>query len=216
MSKLAVAAASGTVVAVGSSPSRTGSFGDDTVEVENTVFIATIIDGGPGGDWLGGGSANDVLLGSWHDDVIMAAAGNDRLVGGAGSDWLLGQEGNDEYAMADVGYAAELDLVLEFAGQGSDHLQFAATSASLMLTADLATSIATGVAELQGWHVLATQAFAGSTLRYVVTLPALAAYFENVTGGAGDDVIVGNNAANTLRGGPGNDTAEGDVAAWSF
>lgn len=61
--------------------------GNDKVEIDAKVTIATYIDGGDGSDNLKAGTGNTTMIGG---------LGNDELKGGAGKDWLDGGEGDDD------------------------------------------------------------------------------------------------------------------------
>lgn len=57
----------------------------------------TVIDGGPGSDWLlRGGAQSDVLTGGSGDDRIEGQDGADAIDGGAGDDYLSGGAHDDE------------------------------------------------------------------------------------------------------------------------
>ena len=51
-----------------------------------------VLDGGAGNDALYGGSGNDMLLGGDGNDFLAGGAGNDSLDGGAGNDTLVGDQ----------------------------------------------------------------------------------------------------------------------------
>ncbi len=99
-----------------------GGGGNDSVSIDPSVTLNTVVwggdgydsifggagndylDGGAGNDVIGGGGANDTLLGGDGDDalyggngndVLFAGAGNDFLEGDAGSDYMDGSDGND-------------------------------------------------------------------------------------------------------------------------
>ena len=71
-----------------------------------------------------GTSGDDVLVGTSGDDVIYGLAGNDQLSGLAGNDYLDGGTGNDLMTggLGDDMFVVDnaLDLVREFAGEGTD------------------------------------------------------------------------------------------------
>ena len=55
----------------------------------------TLLDGGPGDDFLSGGSGGDRLRGGPGRDEIEGSNGRDWLAGGAGVDQLIGDDGDD-------------------------------------------------------------------------------------------------------------------------
>lgn len=131
------------------------------------------------------------IVGGPLSDTISGNLLNNHITGGGGSDLLIGGPGNDVYHF-DNASAAEVDRIVEWAGGGTDTLDF--TNATNNVSANLLSDTA-----------LVTMA-----KRKVVTGAAgQAAYFENVTGGSGDDSLAGNVAVNILRGGNGNDTLNG-------
>jgi Ca2+-binding RTX toxin-like protein len=151
------------------------------------------VTGGDGNDQLTGNAAKNVLLGRSGDDALVGNGGSDTLDGGAGSDTLNGGTGNDTYSF-DSTAAVELDTVVELAGGGTDHISFSALKSSNSVHVDLTNDT-----------VLASH-----TNRTVQTGGAgQAAFLENVTGGAGNDTLIGNAAANTLAGKAGNDSLFG-------
>jgi len=161
-----------------------------------------VIYGGDGNDMLLGQGGHDVLFGQAGDDVLEGGEGNDALFGGDGADLLFGEEGNDVLvggAGADsldggdgddtfIAEANDGDDVIE-GGVGQDTLDLSATDAAAIvdLAAGMARSAQIGDDSLSG--------------------------VENVLGGAGDDDIRGDDAANVVEGGGGDDliqTRDGD------
>ncbi len=151
--------------------------------------------GGAGNDSLTGNSANNSLSGGGGNDTLTGANGSDTLSGGGGNDSLVGQLGDDTYVFVATGLT-ETDTVSEAASAGSDTLDFSSLAATVAVTVNLTSDSA-----------LAT--YANRTIRTASS--GQAANFENAIGGAGNDFFTGNNAANLLRGGAGNDTMEGSA-----
>jgi Ca2+-binding RTX toxin-like protein len=131
-----------------------------------------------------GSARNDVLLGNALDNLLVGGAGNDTLNGGAGSDDLRGGTGNDTYVFG-AAAAAETDTVIEAPGGGIDLLTFSAVTSSVRVNLGLTTNQA-----VHSNRVLRLNA--SNTI-------------ENLTGGQGDDTLVGNVLNNVLQGGPGDD-----------
>jgi len=107
-----------------------GSAGNDMLfgEAENDDLV-----GGEGDDFVGGGDGNDRLWGETGDDQLLGDAGddqlyagdqNDELAGGLGSDQLHGGGGDDLYTFEDAGGTAEIDRIVEYAGQGHDTVDY--------------------------------------------------------------------------------------------
>ncbi|MCY2968006.1 MAG: M10 family metallopeptidase C-terminal domain-containing protein, partial [Planctomycetota bacterium] len=127
------------------------------------------------------------LSGDAGNDLLTGAAGADTLIGGAGNDSLTGGAGNDVYLFA-ADSATGVDTVTDSAGV--DTLDFSATTTqSITLNLGLTTS--------QVVNANLTLTLASATA------------FENVVGGAKNDVLTGNTLANTLTGGGGNDRLVG-------
>ncbi len=141
--------------------------------------------GGRGVDVLKGTKKKDVLCGKGGDDVLIGKAGNDVLKGGAGTDSLTGKSGDDSLA----GGPGDDTLTGgkgndKFKGQaGVDVAGLAGSPAPLVV--DLAAGTASGDGD--------------DTLLAV----------ENVTGSAFDDRLVGDAGPNRLSGGDGNDEVIG-------
>ena len=178
------------VTFAGSTTAVTLNLGLTTPQVVNanltlTLSSATSIEN------LYGGSGNDLLTGNSLDNSIFGNAGNDTLTGAAGNDRLSGDAGNDWYVFANA-TIAETDTVIEQPGQGSDSLYFNAMTDAVTV-------------DLTGATVIATM-----NNRTIQTgASGQAANIENVYGGSGDDILIGNASANILSGGVGQDVISG-------
>ena len=126
-----------------------------------------------------GGSANDILTGNSLANV---------LVGGGGSDNLRGLSGDDTYIF-EATTTAETDAVFEATGGGVDLLTFASVTANVRANLGITTNQV-----VQPNRVLRFSA--GNVI-------------ENLTGGQGNDTLLGNGLNNLLRGGAGNDVLWG-------
>lgn len=173
-----------------------GNGGDDKLDASkiNVATFGIIFDGGSDNDTALGGSGHDSLTGGDGNDSLSGVAGNDLLTGGRGDDQLLGGVGNDTYLFADTDQI-ETDTLTEAANGGTDVLDFGSvtTNVTAKLTSEIALAIHTN-----------------RTIKTSATGTAkLAGNFENVIGGAGDDAILGNAAANSLLGGLGSDSIIG-------
>ncbi|TCR62257.1 ExeM/NucH family extracellular endonuclease [Bosea sp. BK604] len=164
---------------------------DDTV-----LDGAGQIVGTPGDDILTGTAGADEIMAGLGDDAVSAGAGDDVVDGGEGDDVLAGDDGDDVLkggagddaliggAGSDllVGGEGDDDLV---GGDGIDTADYSADTAGIIV--DLAAGEAEG--DATGVDALAS--------------------IENVIGGSGNDVISGDDLANRLDGGAGNDTLNG-------
>jgi Ca2+-binding RTX toxin-like protein len=134
-----------------------------------------------------GGAGNDTITGNLKGaDYLAGEDGDDTLTdGGAGGSVLLGGAGNDTYRLKLWSVNAGVTLTDT---SGIDTLDLSAIPDNL--TVDLTRPSGTY-----------------SYGRLKVTLDP--SQFENVIGGAGNDIIVGNAKANVLQGGAGDDTISG-------
>ncbi|WP_139558155.1 ELWxxDGT repeat protein [Methylotetracoccus oryzae] len=174
-----------------------GQAGNDTLNGEagdDSLFGgagADIVDGGDGNDILGGGNGNDSLYGGLGDDTFLYTVGEgaDLASGGDGTDTLIanGTLSNESLAVRVTGGQVDflaggsvtgIEHVVLDMGVGIDSLSYAGTSAGVSV--NLGTGAATGFDLISG--------------------------VENLTGGAGADLLFGNDAANSLNGGAGGDT----------
>jgi Ca2+-binding RTX toxin-like protein len=186
---------------------------------------ANALSGGEGDDTLSGSVGNDTLLGGegrdtadyWYrlDGItatldtggtvtlavasgdtdtlssienIAGGSGSDRLVGDAGANTLSGSVGDDTLSGRDGN-----DLLA--GGNGLDMADY-----SYLSTAIIATLDSTGTAILE----------AGAADTDVLT------GIENIRGGSGDDILVGDAVGNVLQGGAGNDRLSGAGGADSL
>ncbi len=151
------------------------------------------IDAGDGDDEVIGGDGDDLIRGGAGDDLLDGGDGDDVLDGGEGNDLLIGGEGDDFLfgrAGDDTLIGGEGNDLLD-GGEGIDTADYSADSDGV--TVDLGLGRASGIGNGRD------------------TLSGI----ENVIGGSGDDVLIGNDAANILYGGAGNDRiviGAGDMA----
>jgi Ca2+-binding RTX toxin-like protein len=159
-----------------------GEDGDDRLTAATS---GVSLDGGPGADVLAGSDGPDGLHGGDGADRIAGGGGGDFLDGGAGPDKVTGGEGDDRITGDPPGPQGWPD-VLDGGPGGLDTVSYTGRTAGLSL--DLASPAPQG-APGEG-DVLAG--------------------FENVYGGAGADVIRGNDGPNRLGSEP---TGDGLVGA---
>jgi len=135
-----------------------------------------------------------LLYGLGGNDTLAGGSGNDTLIGGEGDDLLRGGPGDDLYVF-DVDNVIGADTVEELPGlvNGIDTLDFSATEGT-GVTIDMSSTLSQVVYSTN----LSLTLSSGESI-------------ENVKGGSGDDVLVGNSLDNTFSGGTGSDTIS-DVA----
>jgi Ca2+-binding RTX toxin-like protein len=161
------------------------AFGDNITanDGDDTIFALSGNDsvyGGTGDDSLYGGDGADKLFGEADDDYLHGGSGNDLVYGGAGEDIVAGGSGDDQ-----LWGGADADLY--GGGSGLDYARYDdANWGNLTLRLDNSTLNA-GAAAI------------GDTYSGI----------EGLVGGLGNDVILGNAAANFLFGGGGADYIDG-------
>jgi Ca2+-binding RTX toxin-like protein len=158
---------------------RFGASGSQ-VRISNTEDL--VVSTGPGDDTLAANGGDGI--GDLTQLAVRLYGGEDRdtLQGGLGGDLLFGGGGDDEFLTAAVSDGSDL----YDGGEGIDALIYAERS--------LPVSVTLGVGADDGE--------ADEADDVMLTI-------EHLTGGAGDDVIVGSEADNVITGGPGNDTLHG-------
>ena len=190
-----------------------GYDGDDTIKADDTVQLPLEIYGGNGNDslhggamgdtiyggtqaaseWgydsIDGGSGDDVLTGSWSGAMIWGGAGNDILTASTGSSTLMGGEGNDSLVGQD-GY----DFL--FGEAGNDTLR-GGWGSDWLVGGDGNDSLLGGGMADSLWGNDGNDSLNGQ------------GQIDQLNGGPGDDILNGgDNQADDLVGGAGNDTAD--------
>lgn len=158
-----------------------------------------------GNDTLHGGTGDDALYGLTGDDTLYGDAGNDTLSGGDGSDILHGGDGNDTV----TGGTGDDDA---FGDAGNDTLTEpeAVANGSDYLSGGSGVDAVSYAGRVGSVHVsLNNLPDDGASQEFDQVLTDV----ENLTGGSGNDTLVGSATANTLHGGPGNDVIDGGAGA---
>jgi Ca2+-binding RTX toxin-like protein len=166
--------------------------------------------GGKGNDEVYGGLGDDTLSGGDDNDLVNGGAGNDELYGDAGNDTLIGEAGDDRIS----------------GGDGIDTVSYQTAPSGVVVNLDEANgySSAGGVGDLEGNFAIAPgQAFDGygntDSFKFTtqkLTLDAnqnivsegtvdVSGSLENLIGSAFNDILIGNDQANTIQGLDGND-----------
>ncbi|QDU28395.1 Bifunctional hemolysin/adenylate cyclase precursor [Anatilimnocola aggregata] len=129
---------------------------------------------------------------------VIGSAQNDFFTGNELSNVLTGGLGDDTYIFTTTAIE-QTDTIVELPGGGTDLLNFSALDATDTLLIDLSSQ-----SQMLGFHTNRTlQVFEAGQ----------AANIENVTGGDGSDVLIGNAANNVLNGGSGNDSLLGGLGS---
>lgn len=197
-----------------------GLAGDDIIDGRKGNDV---LDGGGGNDTLTGGKGNDRLEGSTGNDVADGGKGNDTINGGDGNDVLSGGRGDDN-----INTGQGDDVV--FGGQGNDQIGGMAGRDVVMAGAGddvIAWNDPTGDVvfggrgkdTISGGNVAADEIHGGAGddhIQAFATSPESATASDRMFGDAGDDTVVGGNAADTIEGGRGDDTLTGNGGADNF
>ena len=139
--------------------------------------------GGDGKDFLFGDLGNDLIDGGTGSDQIFGGQGDDDLNGGVGDDMIDGGDGDDTVTVTDFGDVDFLD-----GGAGNDLIRFDpmdGRNLTIFLKRGNVGDGATGA-----------QIFSN---------------FEQFITGRGNDRLFGDELANSLNGGAGNDELDGDA-----
>jgi RTX calcium-binding nonapeptide repeat (4 copies)/Bacterial Ig domain len=168
-------------------------YGTPRADVLNgNANAANRIDGGAGNDTITGGNLNDELVGG---------SGNDTITGGEGADVLTGGQGNDTiYAGADNDMLSGGDGADKLYGDDGNDLLSGGIGNDIIDGGGGVDTLDTGYSNA-AWTINLTTnlALSGKESDTVYNM-------ENVTSGAGADMITGTNAANSINSGDGNDT----------
>lgn len=160
--------------------------GNDTVYGSGGIDI---IYGGAGADKLYGDIAAPII--SDGGNTIYGGEGNDTIYGGLGNDTIFGDDGGSYAVACDdtiVAISGSDGGDVIDGGQGTDTADYTAVANAINVTLNGA--------------IVATVNVVGGDNDTVVRI-------ENFIGGSGNDTITGDNGANYLNGGLGNDTIIG-------
>ena len=157
--------------------------GNDIIRFEKrdvTAGYFNVVRGGEGDDYIEGTPGRDALYGELGNDTLVGLGGDDALYGGEGDDSLVGGDGNDSLD----GGAGDDRMS---GGAGVDLAWYKGRETSVTIRLDGSDKSGDGRSERD----------------------RVAQDVENALGGRGDDVLVGNDAANYLVGLAGNDSLSG-------
>jgi Ca2+-binding RTX toxin-like protein len=162
------------------------------------------INGNSKSNTLTGTAADDILNGLGGNDKLYGLTGHDTLNGGAGNDTLNGGEDGDTYL---VGLGAGLDTYADSGTSGVDTILATADGVTIGINGKFAPSSGIEVIDAGGHTGVTVSGGAGSdTLDFsATTLIGI----SGISGGAGNDTIIGSAADDTIIGGAGNDKLNG-------
>lgn len=168
--------------------------------VSLTLGTLTDLWGGEAGDVFSGDARDNTLNGGWGNDALYGQAGNDTLVGGDGDDTLDGGSGLDRM----TGGLGDDVYVVDAPPDQVIEQAGAGTDTIYVRSNGVVMAANVEIARLIG----AATSFTGGAGNDIIVANQAAASVAN--GGAGDDVLwAGGNFAHTLGGGVGNDTLYG-------
>jgi Ca2+-binding RTX toxin-like protein len=184
-----------------------------------TAPLNGFVYGGYGNDTLNGSTGAETLFGNKGDDLLQGNNGNDTLDGGVGNNLLQGGAGNDRYV---ENLVTGTDVIIE--SSGTDTVAFGAgiTSSNISFfqpgnSNDLYVSMSDGGVlvirnQFAAGGAIETFSFSGGSsltaaqVSSMTTHPAAPPAGITVTGGAGNDNMVGDLGSDLLLGQGGNDT----------
>ncbi len=169
-------------LATSTAPIFTGTSGND--EITGTDQADTI-NGLGGDDILTGASDDDIIYGNMGNDLIQGGYGNDHLYGGQGDDKIWGGSG-DDYIEGGKGVNSI------YGGDGFDTIGY--VNAASGVTVSLMLQSPEGSTEVAQATGIGTD--------YIHDI-------ENILGGSFNDVLTGDNTANTMWAGDGSDVLSG-------
>ena len=179
-----------------------GFGGDDTL---TGAGGSDLLVGDTGDDVLEGGDGADLLLGGSGEDLLRGGEGTDLLIGGADEDRLQGEGGND--LLIDVTGSAEMD-----GGTGNDTLVGLALRGDTARFEDVTQLEADAfLTEVEAQFGPQPAAFDRMLLRNVLPSSSQPS-FDTMSGGAGDDVLIGD-GGDVMTGGAGADVFSAVVPA---
>jgi Ca2+-binding RTX toxin-like protein len=197
------------------------------------------LDGDAGDDRLFGHNGNDTLDGGTDDDTLFGGqdisisdfGGNDTFIGGSGVDTVsyLGHDGNvfadNDGAIGDDGVHVNSDIIIDEADTiGTDVENITGGNGNDVLTGNILANVLDGGLgndRLRGGAGVDTASYVGRAAAVGASLDNVANDgqigetdlidddVENITGGNGNDILVGDNGPNRLDGGPGSNSLNG-------
>ncbi|NDW34601.1 DUF4347 domain-containing protein [Yangia sp. PrR007] len=197
-------------------PQDTGHGRDYLTGIENLAgsTSADMLIGDDVDNVLQGRAGNDTLLGDAGADSLYGNQGDDVLDGGEGDDWMHGGQGNDLLlggAGGDILAGGHGDDTVD-GGEGFDVLDF--FTARDAVTVDLSITGPQLVSASEGTDTyMNVEGVLGGGRSDTLSGNELANLLD---GGFGDDTMIGREGNDTLLGGAGNDTLMGDAGADSL
>lgn len=201
--------------------------GDDEVDASGLTTIPIEVNAGEGDDTAIGGGGEDVLVGNGGADDLQGGPGDDSLDGGVGADTLAGGAGNDLLDGTggdDIARGGDGDDL--FRSEDGDDVHDGGAGADTFLAGAGDDELIGGT----GYDVVVGQPTGTPPASLSITLDDVAndrttapsGEVDNVRADveavdlsssgqlpSGDDLVIGNAAANSISAGAGNDTIDG-------
>ena len=202
------------------------NFGDLNVYITNGNDT---INGTSGNDYIDGLSGNDVIYGNDGDDILVGNAGNDRLIGGNGNDTYIFNAGwgNDTIDNSSNDDPSSCEDTIQF---GSDI--FVDDIVIKRQENDLILSTQDGSNTLRVFSYFVEAGATNNTIKYIKFADGTTWTYEDVrlawnqnpvsvdggvtlegnddanslSGGSGNDILIGNGGNDNISAGSGNDT----------
>ncbi|MEM9427952.1 MAG: hypothetical protein AAGA32_00440 [Pseudomonadota bacterium] len=159
------------------------------------------------------GNTGETITGTSEEDTVTGGSGNDTLIGSGGTDVLDGGAGDDDFEL-DTGDGTVSVIggtghdEIDFAGSGSVTVTFSGDDAGTISSDDNLSGSFSGIAEING---------GGGDDTINASVATTRVEFEGgggsdvLTGGSGDDRILGNGGDDQIFGGAGADFLEGNT-----
>lgn len=194
--------------------------GSSNLKGQGNAGASNELQANSGNDTLIAGSGSDTLIGGSGNDTLVAGSGNDTLIAGSGTDLLEGGAGNTTYVL-DSGFGqAEIEP-----GSESGVIQFGDGIAPSDLTVGLTTDSNGNLALLieDGSSVVTVEGglggsigsfeFANGTQLSLASLLAAATVTPDSIAGSSGNEVLNTSAGTSLTGGTGEDTIVGTGAS---
>ena len=184
------------------------AFADGTVW--DAAALAALVEALP----LLGTDGDDVLSGGDGADILAGGAGNDTLLGGYGADTYLFERGDGQDSIVEEG--ADLDTIRFGAGIDAADIRLSRSGNDLVFAvAGSDDRITVSNWRYGSYYRVEQVAFADGSVWDAAALAAMAEALPFV-GSDGDDAVYGDEAANLLDGGAGNDVLQGGYGADTY
>lgn len=201
-----------------------GMTGDDTHNFVGGAAGDDLLQAGAGNDWVEGGKGDDRIEGGAGADRIFGSGGRDLVRAGDGDDVVIddlylgpGSSGNaevDEYVWSDFGWQSRIQV--------SPHYFFDQDTGAARFDYEMVLPPTTSGSSVGPWNAFSyvsagdggtvTYSSADRTQSYEIGVEFYEAFDQETNifaGGAGDDLLIGNQGSDVLMGGADNDRLAG-------